>query len=537
MQAVPAAPAPMPEAPPVAAEQRSCSNCGNAVPDRSKVCPTCGNNRLPPERSKPFVKAEDRYRAAEAAQQAYGAYPQPQQAYAAYAAPPQNQYYGQPAAQPYELAYPVPSPGFVEEIYPEKKRGKERMPREPRERMAKPGQKSSLIPILVALVALAGVIIMGVVFLVDQLKTPAPAVINNPPVTTPVGTQQGPEITDVAYSNITRTGATVTWKTDKKSNSLVIYCLAGGTICENARSDEMVTSHSVNLTNLEQGKAYHITVKSALGNDADSADSSLEVTNVLRTLDIADTTPPVISGVKVTNLTSTGSTSSAEITWNTDEPATSQVSYGTSASYGTLQPSQTDTTLTTFHDVILNGLSPQTTFHYKVISRDASGNEISSADATFTTPVPAGSSIGNSAPDFTLALANETGGQVTLSALRGKKVIVNFWNLNCTFCMQEMPHFQTVRSNHPDSQVAMLVINSATAGFSANRPEAVGAQITGASYTFDVPLDDSGVVAMAYDVNRFIPVTFFIDSNGIIRAKQEGAFSNAEAIESMLNSY
>jgi len=519
MQAAPASP----EAPPAPTEQRTCPSCGYVVPDRSKVCPTCGNNRLPPERSKPFMKAEDRYKAVEAAQQAYAAYP-PQYP------PPQDQYYGQPAVQPYEMAYPAPTPGFVEEIYPEKKRGKDRKPRERQERMAKPGQRSSPIPILLALIALTGVIIMGVVFLMDQLKTPAPAVIPNTPITTPSGTTEGPEISDVEYSNITRTGATVTWVTDKKSNSLVIYCLDGGTLCENAKDEALVTSHSVDLTDLGQGKSYHITVKSALGNDADSADSSLEVTSVLRTLDVQDTTPPVISEVKVTNLSGSGS---AEITWNTDEPATSQVSYGTSAGYGTLQPSQTDTTLATFHDVMLNGLSPQTTFHYKVVSRDADGNEKSSADATFTTPVPAGPNIGNSAPDFTLRCAD--GSQVTLSALQGKKVIVNFWNLNCHYCMEEMPDFQTVHTSRAD--VTMLMINSAAGGFGPNPDVYVGDALTQGGYTFTVPLDDSGAVAQAYDVMSGIPVTFFIDSSGIIRAKQDGKFSNATAIEAKLNSY
>jgi len=518
----------MPDAPPVAAEQRTCPSCGYAVPDRSKVCPTCGCNRLPPERRKPFIKAEDRYKAVEAAQQAYAAYPP--QAYAAY--PPQDQYYGQPAAQPYEMAYPAPAPGFVQEIYPEKKRGKEKRPREREERMLKPGQRSSPLPILLALIALTGVIVIGVVFLMDQLKTPAPAVLPPSTVTTPSGSTEGPEISDVEYSNITRTGATVTWKTDEKSNSLVIYCIDGGTLCENARDDALVTDHSVNLTNLEQGKGYHITVKSSLGDSPDSPDSSLEVTSVLTTADVRDTTPPVISGVKVANVLSSGS---AEITWNTDEPATSQVSYGTSASYGTLQPSQTDTTLATFHDVILNGLSPQTTFHYKVVSRDAEGNERSSPDATFATAAPAGSSVGNSAPDFTLACTD--GSQVTLSALQGKKVIVNFWNLNCHYCMEEMPYLQEVRANHPESSVAMLMINSAAGGFSANPPVYVGDALTQGGYTFTVPLDNAGAVAQAYNVTSGIPVTFFIDSNGIIKNKQDGSFANAAAIESRLSSY
>jgi len=514
----------MPDAPPAATDQRTCPSCGYAVPDRSKVCPTCGNNRLPPEKRKPFVKAEDHYKAAEAAQQAYAAYP-----------PQQNQYYGQPAAQPYEMAYPAPAPGFMQEIYPEKKRGKEKKPREREERMSKPGQKASPIPILLALVALAGVIVIGVVFLLDQLKTPAPAVMPPSTVTTPSGSTKGPVISDIQYSDITRTGATVTWKTDKKSNSIVIYCIDGGTLCENGRDDSLVTDHSVNLTNLEQGKSYHITVKSSLGDSPDSPDSSLEATAVLTTSDVRDTTPPVISEMKVTNISSSAMGGSAEITWKTDEAATSQVSYGTSAGYGTLQPSQTDTTLATFHDVILNGLPPQTTFHYKVISRDAEGNERSSPDATFATPAPAGSSIGNSAPDFTLACAD--GSQVTLSALQGKKVIINFWNLNCHYCMEEMPYLQEVRAKYPESSVAMLMINSAAGGFGANPDAYVGAEITSKGWTFTVPLDAAGAVSQAYNVTSGIPVTFFVDSSGIIKNKQDGAFLNTAAIESRLNSY
>jgi len=520
----------MPEAPPSAADQRTCPNCGNAVPDRSKVCPTCGNNRLPPERSKPFIRAEDRYRAAEAAQQAYTAYPQqyppqyPQQ-YPQQYTPQDNPYYGQPAVQPYEMAYQAQAPGFEQEIYPEKKRGKVKRPREREERIAKPGQRSSPIPILLALIALAGVIVIGIVFLMDQLKTPAPVVMPPSTITTPSGPTAGPEISDIEYSNITRTGATVTWKTDQKSNSVVIYCIDGGTLCENAKDDALVTDHSVNLTDLEQGKSYHITVKSSLGDDPDSPDSSLEATAVLTTLDIVDTTPPVISAVNVTNISSSGS---AEITWKTNEPATSQVSYGTTAGYGTLQPSQTDTTLATFHDVILNGLSPQTTFHYKVVSRDADGNERSSPDATFVTPAPAGSSIGNSAPDFTLDCAD--GGQVTLSALLGKKVIVNFWHTNCSPCMTEMALLEEMHKKYPE--IAMLVIHGTALG-AINEPY-VGSVITNNEYTFTVPLDTTGLVSAAYNISS-IPKTFFLDSTGIIRNTHDSAFTSLAQIESKIN--
>jgi phosphodiesterase/alkaline phosphatase D-like protein len=92
-----------------------------------------------------------------------------------------------------------------------------------------------------------------------------------------------------------------------------------------------------------------------------------------------DTTPPVISVVTATSITATGVT----ITWTTNEPATSQVECGTTTSYGS--SSTLDSTLVTSHSVTLEGLSPGTTYHYKVKSKDALGNEAVSADSTFTT--------------------------------------------------------------------------------------------------------------------------------------------------------
>jgi predicted Rdx family selenoprotein len=65
----------------------------------------------------------------------------------------------------------------------------------------------------------------------------------------------------------------------------------------------------------------------------------------------------------------------------------------------------------------------------------------------------------------------------------------------------------------------------------------VGAALTAAGYTFTVPLDEAGAVAQAYNVSSGIPVTFFIDSSGIIKSKQDGSFPNAAAIETRLNSF
>jgi DNA-binding beta-propeller fold protein YncE len=92
-----------------------------------------------------------------------------------------------------------------------------------------------------------------------------------------------------------------------------------------------------------------------------------------------DANPPTISSVAAGNLT----TSAATITWTTNEVSDSQVEYGLTTSYGsasTLNPA-----LVTSHTVALSSLQVNTTYHYRVKSKDASGNLAVSNDFTFTT--------------------------------------------------------------------------------------------------------------------------------------------------------
>jgi hypothetical protein len=108
-----------------------------------------------------------------------------------------------------------------------------------------------------------------------------------------------------------------------------------------------------------------------------------------------DRTPPIISNVTSSGLTS----SSVNISWTTNETSGSIVEYGVSTSYGSSSPA--DTTLVTNHSVSLSGLSPSTLFHYRVKSRDAAGNIVTSGDFTFAT-------ASSSGPDLTMLTVGAT---------------------------------------------------------------------------------------------------------------------------------
>jgi hypothetical protein len=87
----------------------------------------------------------------------------------------------------------------------------------------------------------------------------------------------------------------------------------------------------------------------------------------------------VISGVSTSSIGENG----AMITWTSDKPATSQVEYGETSSYGSL--TTLDNSLVTSHSVTLSGLSPGTTYHFRVRSRDGNGGEKISGDYVFST--------------------------------------------------------------------------------------------------------------------------------------------------------
>jgi chitodextrinase len=126
---------------------------------------------------------------------------------------------------------------------------------------------------------------------------------------------------------------------------------------------------------LESGKTYYMAVR---GFDKQGVPGELsdEVTALIKG---PDTTPPVISGVSVVNITS----SSAVVSFSTDEEAYVQVGYGKNNLLGSL------TGLTTVsaraHAITLTNLTSGTTYFYRMIAKDLSGNQTLSEILSFRT--------------------------------------------------------------------------------------------------------------------------------------------------------
>ncbi|MBI4457897.1 fibronectin type III domain-containing protein [Candidatus Uhrbacteria bacterium] len=218
-----------------------------------------------------------------------------------------------------------------------------------------------------------------------------------------------PVISAISASNITVSAATIQWTTDEAATTVINYGTTtgyGSTITEIA----YLTNHSKNLAGLAEGQLYHYRVCSA-----DSAGNSICSSD--QTFTTLETIPPVISNVAVTAITTT----SATVTWTTNESASSYIDYGLTAG-PPYTSTVSDNTLVTSHSVAVTGLTEATTYHFRVRSKDASNNEGLTTDATFSTADQTAPVISNVA----VTAITTTGATVTWTTNEGSDSTVDY---------------------------------------------------------------------------------------------------------------
>jgi peroxiredoxin len=131
-------------------------------------------------------------------------------------------------------------------------------------------------------------------------------------------------------------------------------------------------------------------------------------------------------------------------------------------------------------------------------------SRIPAAQAMPRGPQPA---VDYPAPDFTLPTVD--GSTVTLSALRGTPVVLNFWATWCDPCRREMPALQATAANY-DGQVVVLGIDQ------GEEPAVVQRFVDEYGLTYPILLDEEFAISERYAIGG-MPTTFFIDAEGVIR--------------------
>ena len=114
--------------------------------------------------------------------------------------------------------------------------------------------------------------------------------------------------------------------------------------------------------------------------------------------------------------------------------------------------------------------------------------------------------VGDPAPDFSVALFD--GSHLTLSELRGKVVLLNFWATWCPPCREELSHVQQqVIDRFAGEEFVFLPISR------GEERAAVEAFRAKTGYAFPMGLDTDETIYKRY-ATRFIPRNFLIDRTG-----------------------
>lgn len=136
--------------------------------------------------------------------------------------------------------------------------------------------------------------------------------------------------------------------------------------------------------------------------------------------------------------------------------------------------------------------------------------------------------VGESAPDF--ELHDLQGKSHTLSSLKGKVILLNFWASWCPPCLSEMPALVLVHEKLKSDGFEILAVNLDETQKPAERFSKKF------KLPFPVLLDPDGKMAHHYLVYG-LPYTVLIDRNGKIREKifGEQVWHEGEAFQKILS--
>jgi peroxiredoxin len=138
--------------------------------------------------------------------------------------------------------------------------------------------------------------------------------------------------------------------------------------------------------------------------------------------------------------------------------------------------------------------------------------------------------LSQKAPDFTLPTMTEA--NVTLSELEGTPVVLNFWATNCPHCVTELYYFEAV-AQESEGEIKVIAIN---VGQTASTVQSFFGEY---EPTMIVALDKSTEVFVNYcqedNPRWYIPITFLVDSEGIVQDIKIGAFQSETELWDTLN--
>lgn len=197
--------------------------------------------------------------------------------------------------------------------------------------------------------------------------------------TSAAGDATPPTITGIAVTSLSLNSASINWATDEPGTSYIDYGTTLG-LGSSFGTATFTAAHSVTLDALTGDTQYYFRVRSADAAGNETIDTNGGAAYTFTTA--ADSTAPAVSGVDdIIQM------NSVRVVWTTNELADSQVEYGLTDAYGSSTP--LDDGIVLEHAVTISSLSAATAYHYRIKTRDSSGNLTTGPDRVVTTAAQA----------------------------------------------------------------------------------------------------------------------------------------------------
>jgi thiol-disulfide isomerase/thioredoxin len=139
------------------------------------------------------------------------------------------------------------------------------------------------------------------------------------------------------------------------------------------------------------------------------------------------------------------------------------------------------------------------------------------------------------APDFPPDVTWLQGGPLALKDLRGKSVLIDFWDYTCLNCLRTLPYVKEWHRRYKEAGLTVVGVHAPEFSF-AHNVENVRRAVATQGIEYAVVLDNNQAIWQAY-ANRYWPAKYLVDGEGYVRYYHfgEGAYGDTEqAIQTLL---
>jgi thiol-disulfide isomerase/thioredoxin len=175
-----------------------------------------------------------------------------------------------------------------------------------------------------------------------------------------------------------------------------------------------------------------------------------------------------------------------------------------------------------------------TTFQEKIERNSAVRRELrdltGSGDALAADTTSAAGARAPEFKDIKLWLNTPDGKPLSITGLRGKVVLVDFWTYSCINCLRTLPHLKAWDRTYRKAGLTIVGVHSPEFAFE-RVPENVRSAVRRLGVRYPVALDNNFATWRAYS-NDYWPSKYLIDKSGRVRYEHygEGAYGETENV-------